>query len=162
MDVFPGITALVVSIITVLFLRALILRRYRRSYKKIYRNMPVSSVEGLTPGIMTYLISIITAIIGPFSFRLYPLTPFSYVILNLVAGIFFSLTYPYFSPVTTFSTVDVLENKGKTICIAGKLMGKKLEVVSIKKDLNLEIDVHCGRGVCSIVAPNPDYLQKSS
>ncbi|MEM0127705.1 MAG: hypothetical protein QXU18_12970 [Thermoplasmatales archaeon] len=162
MDLIPGIVALIVSIFLVLLLRGTLLRRLRKSYRQLYRDLPISSVSGLNPGLMAYLISIITAIIGPFSFRLYNLTLLDYIFFNAVAGAFFSLTYPYFSPVTSYSKLDIVEKNGKTYCIAGKVLGRRLTVISIKKDLTIEIDVRCGRGVCTIETPNPELLPKSS
>ncbi|MEM3313342.1 MAG: hypothetical protein QXT48_03100, partial [Thermoplasmatales archaeon] len=79
MDLIPGIAALIISILLVLLLRGAILRKLRNSYRQLYKDLPISSVNGLNPGLMTYLISIITAIIGPFSFRLYHLTLLDYI-----------------------------------------------------------------------------------
>ncbi|MEL9914423.1 MAG: hypothetical protein QXY77_00765 [Thermoplasmatales archaeon] len=162
MDLIPGIAALIISILLVLLLRGAILRKLRNSYRQLYKDLPISSVNGLNPGLMTYLISIITAIIGPFSFRLYNLTLLDYIFLNVLAGVFFSLTYPYFSPITSFSKLDIIEKNGKTFCVAGKILNRRLTVISIKKDLSMEIDVKCGRGICTIETPNPDLIQKSS
>ncbi|MGC8645169.1 MAG: hypothetical protein ACP5UO_02730 [Thermoplasmata archaeon] len=162
MDIIPGIVALALSILATLAIRALIIRAMWKGSRVVLRDLKISSVDGLNPGIMTYLISIITIILGPFSFRVYNVTSFSYLILNVAAGVFFSITYPYFSPVTSFSTVDLYEKKGRKFCIAGKVINRKLEVISVKEEITVELNVRCGRSVCRITAVNPAAFQRSS
>jgi hypothetical protein len=162
MDLAIGLTVLAFSILVTLVVRAVLVRHFAGREKTIYRNIRISSVEGLNPGLMTYLVSLITVIIGPFSYRIYGVTQTSYLILNAVAGIFFSLTYPYFSPVTLLSTVDIFEKNGRKFCLVGRVINRKLEVVSMNEALTIEINVRCGKSLCRIIAINPSTLQRSS
>ncbi len=141
-----GILALFVSMIAFIVLRGYALRSKKTGSNFVYRDLRVITSEGSNPGVMVYAISILTAIIGPFSYRLYPLNDLGYVVMNVVAALFFVLIYPQYAPVTGFATVDVIEVSGTRYCIVGKVMNRRFKVATITERPKFEIIAETGRG----------------
>ncbi len=141
-----GILALFIAIIVFIALRGYILKSRKGGSNIVYRDLRVITSEGSNPGVMVYAISILTAIIGPFSYRLYPLNDFWYVVMNVVAALFFVLLYPQYAPVTGFATVDVIESSGTRYCIVGKVMNRRFKVVTVTERPKFEIIAETRRG----------------
>ncbi len=139
MDLILGLVALFAVMFVAIYARGLILQSMRKNSKVIYKDLKVYSSAGSNPGIMVYVTSIVTVIIGPVSYRLYPLNDLQYVIMNCAAALLFALTYPPFSPVTGFATIDVIETRGIRYCIVGKVMNRKFKLISIKEEPSFEI-----------------------
>lgn len=138
-DLILGLGTLFVVMAVSLYGRGMVLRSRRSSSTLIYSDLRVITSEGSTPGIMLYLISILTVFIGPFSYKFYPINTVTYVVMNIIAAIFFAFLYPPFAPVTGFSTIDIIETGGVKLCIVGKLLNRKFQVVSISQKPNFEI-----------------------
>ncbi len=145
MDLIPGIVSLLVGIAVSLYVRGLVIRSRLNGSNFLYRNKKVINAEGSSPGVMVYLISIITAIIGPFSYRLVPVNDFTYVIANIVAAVFFALSYPPFAPVTGFATLDVLEKGPTKYCVVGRVLNRRYRVMAITERPKFEIVAMAGR-----------------
>jgi hypothetical protein len=145
MDKVLGIIFLFLVIAAVIYFRSFVLSSRRRNYKTIYKDLRVHSSLGGNPGVMVYVISIATVIIGPFSYELIPLNDVTYVLMNVLAGVFFSLFYPPFAPITGFATIDVIEIKGTKYCIVGRVMNRKYKVISIIEDQKFEITAESRR-----------------
>lgn len=145
MDVTLGIIALFVALFMGFLARTLILTSRKKKSNFLYKDLRVVTSEGTNPGLMVYLISIATAIIGPFSYRLYPLNDLSYIIANVIAALFFVVVYPPYAPVTGFATIDVVEKDGVKFCIVGKVMNRKYKVQSISERPRFEVVVEFRR-----------------
>jgi hypothetical protein len=159
-DLVLGIIALFVAMVAALYARGLILRARISNSNFVYKNLKVLTSEGSNPGLMVYLISILTAIIGPFSYRLYPLNDLTYVIANIIAAIFFTVLYPPYSPVTGFATIDVVEREGVKYCIVGKVMNRKFRVLTINQRPEFEIVAESGRHRLVFEVTNQSSSQK--
>lgn len=159
MDLVLGIVALAAAIIITLYARGAVISSGMKKLKVTYKGLKVVSVEGMSPGIMTYLVSIITAMVGPFSFRFYPMNDLTYMLMNAIAGVFFALAYPYFSPVTSFSIIDVVEKKGEKFCVAGRVMKRKFRVLNITEKPKFEIMAELGKHRCVFEVTNPSSSQ---
>ena len=145
MDKVLGIITLLLVIAIGIYTRSFVLRSRSKSYKFIYRDLKMSSSLGGNPGVMVYVISIAAVVIGPFSYELLPLNDLTYVLMNVLAGIFFSIFYPPFAPITGFATIDVVELKGIKYCIVGKVMNRRYKVISISEDQKFEITAQSRR-----------------
>jgi hypothetical protein len=97
---------------------------------------------------MIFVISILTVIIGPASFKIVSMNTSTYVILNAIAAAFFILLYPSFSPVSGFSTIDVFEKDGNRYCRVGKVMSRNFRVVNISEEKEMEIVATRWRARC--------------
>lgn len=139
MDVIFGVISIVVTISVSFVLRKFILSSVYRNDKVLYKDLTVQNYDGLYSGAMVYIVSIATAVIGPFSFRLYPMNNFLYILMNAIAGIFFVALYPPFSAVTIFSNLTVLERNGKKFCIVGKIMNRKFRVDAVNEQPKFEV-----------------------
>ncbi len=139
MDLILGLVALFAVMFIAIYARGLVLRSMRKNSKVIYKDLRVYSSAGSNPGIMVYVTSIVTVIIGPLSYRLYPLNALQYVIMNCAAAVLFALSYPPFSPVTGFATIDVIETRGIRYCIVGRVMNRKFKLLSINEGPSFEI-----------------------
>lgn len=145
MDKILGIIVLLGAIAGGVYIRGKVIRAMRRNSKVIYRDLKLYTSLGGNLGTMVYVISILTVVIGPFSYELISLNTYTYILMNIIAGVFFSLTYPPFAPITGFATIDVVEIKGKRYCIVGKVMNRKFKVVTINEDQKFEITVESRR-----------------
>ena len=159
-DLILGLGTLFVVMAVALYGRGMVLRSRIRNATFIYRDLRVLTSEGSTPGIMMYLVSILTVFIGPFSYKFYPINTVTYVAMNIIAAIFFAVLYPPFAPVTGFSTIDVIDNGGTRLCIVGKILNRKFQVVSISEKPNFEIVAHSRRHRLVFRVTNPLPSQK--
>ncbi len=144
-----GVAVFALGIAGFLFLRYYLLLKLRDDTTPIYRDLVISSIEGCNQGPLIYLISIITVIIGPLSYKVVLMNPTEYIILNVIGAIFFVSFYPQISPVTGLSTIDVLVKGKERYCVAGKFMRRKLKVLSIIAEKEIEIKVQKGRDQCT-------------
>ncbi|MGC8562606.1 MAG: hypothetical protein ACP5UZ_03160 [Thermoplasmata archaeon] len=160
MDVVLGLVTLFTAMVIAIYVRGAALRSGRRNSTLIYKDLRVITSEGSTPGIMMYLISILTVFIGPFSYKFYPMNNVIYVAMNIIAAIFFALLYPPFAPVTGFSTIDIIEREGVKSCIVGRVMNRKFNVVSISQKPNFEIVAQSRRHRLVFRVTNPLPPQK--
>jgi hypothetical protein len=144
-DVIVGIVSLLVVLVVSFFARSFIVSFMVRRNRIIYKNLKVVNDSGPGPGIMVYAISIITAIIGPFSFRIYPVNEMTYAILNAIAAVIFVAFYPRFAPITGFATVDVIDKDGKMFCVVGKVLNRTFTVVGFREEPKFEIVIKKGK-----------------
>jgi hypothetical protein len=138
----------VVAAVALLLVRYYLLSVLGRKNKFIYRDLYIISYEGCYSGPMIFVISILTVIIGPASFKIVSMNTSTYVILNAIAAAFFILLYPSFSPVSGFSTIDVFEKDGNRYCRVGKVMSRNFRVVNISEEKEMEIVATRWRARC--------------
>lgn len=139
-----GIFIFFLAIVVFLTARYYFLKMTRDNGRVVFRQLRIESLEGFYLGPMVYLVSLITLFLGPISYRLVSVNQLEYNILNAIAAFFFVLFYPPFSPITGFATIDVLEKGNQKYCIVGKLMRRKLTVLSIRTEEG--VDIIAGRG----------------
>ncbi len=141
----PGIIALIVGIIVAIYARGFILRSRLKGSIVVYDNLKLVTAHGSYQGAMYYLISIVTAVLGPLSYKLISLTVTTYIFMNIIAALFFVAFYPYYAPMTSYASIDVIEKEGTKFCIVGKVMIRKFKVITISENPNFEIIVASGR-----------------
>jgi hypothetical protein len=160
LDVIGGVVSLIAVIIVSFFARSFIVSSMVRRNRMIYKNLKVVSDGNTSPGVMVYVISIITAIIGPFSFRIYPVNTQTYIVLNAVAAVIFVAFYPRFAPITGFATVDVIDKNGKMFCVVGKIMNRTFRVAGLSERPKFEIVIENGRNKITLEVTSPSASQK--
>lgn len=107
-----------------------------------------------------FIISILAIVIGPASFKIVALSNPAYIILNVVAAIFFSILYPPFSPISGYSTIDVFERKGNKYCLVGNVMGRKFRLESVRGEKEIELIATRWRTRCLFKVVMPHAYRK--
>jgi len=126
------------------YARAFILRAGMKGSNVLYDNLKLVTAQGSYQGAMYYLISIVTAVLGPLSYRLISLTVTTYILMNIIAALFFVAVYPYYAPITSYASIEVIE-KGARFALLAKLCSGNSKVISVSENPNFEIIVESGR-----------------
>ena len=158
----PGIIALIVCIIVAIYTRGFILRSRLKGSIAVYKNLKLVTTQGSYQGAMYYLISIVTAVLGPLSYKLISLTVTTYIFMNIIAALFFVASYPYYAPITSYASIDVIEKEGTKFCIVGKVMIRKFKVITISENPNFEIIVASGHKRLRFEVASKSSSQKSA
>ncbi len=129
-----GLAVFVVITIAAALIRAVYLN-YRFKHNTVAR-YKLNNSYGCYVGPGLYVISILFIGIGPLSFELVNLSLGAYIILNIIAGVGYGLTFPPLAPIANSGDVIIINSRGRSIAYIGKYMGRRFNVISMPTEDN--------------------------